>query len=235
MNNQSYLIYDDDKTACESLYKLLSEQTADTCIYIADNKKDAAELLKNNISVVFLDIELEHGQSGIGFARYIRKSYPKIKLIFITAHIKYCEDIFSANPSGFLVKPFTAEKISRTLSLLHSKDSGRDYIVMQNSKNSSVKIELDDISYIEAMSRKIIFYDGRGEIKYKFHNKISDLDDKLPDNFVRCHQSFLVNLDYAADIKRYSLTLSYGEVVPVSQGRFSSARNSFMRYLGESL
>ena len=69
MNNQSYLIYDDDITACESLYKLLSEQTEDICIYSADNKKEAAALLKNNISVVFLDIELENGQSGIGFAR----------------------------------------------------------------------------------------------------------------------------------------------------------------------
>ena len=231
----NYLIYDDDIAACNELHSLLSEQTKNICIYIADNKQEATELLKNNISVVFLDIELENRQNGIGFARYIRKSYPQIKLIFITAHIKYCEDIFSADPSGFLVKPFTPEKISRTLKLLRSSDSKRDFIVMQSSKNTSVKIKLNDISYIEAMSRKLIFYDSIGEIKYKFSNKMSDLDDMLPENFVRCHQSFFVNLDYAADIKRYSLTLTYGKVVPVSQIRFGKTRDSFIKYLGDAI
>ncbi len=115
MHGFHFMIYDDNKEDSRTLQSLLQEaaQGWDITIHTASTSIEAQKLLEKNISVVFLDIELETEKNGIAFASYLRQNYPHIKIVFITAHIRYSEEICPARPDGFLVKPFDPEKTRR--------------------------------------------------------------------------------------------------------------------------
>lgn len=85
-----------------------------------------------------------------------------------------------------------------------------------------------------------IFYIERNLRKTKFHcmmencecsEKLSSFEEKLGENFVRCHNSFLVNLAYVKSMKRNEIILSNGEGIPVSNSRSKATREALLRYL----
>lgn len=232
-----FLIYDDSRSACDELKALICEQMngKDFEIHIAVSRQEAENLMKKDISVLFLDIQLEDEENGIDFARSVNKSYPDTKIIFITAYIRYCEEIFAANPSGFLVKPFTAGKVARSLEILKSSQQKEDYLVISNSRNNVTKLLLSEIAYIESINRKLAYYMADGEKVHESTGKVSALDDELPDYFIRCHHSFYVNLHFVSRIQRYNFTLKNGTDVPISQNKFRMSREKFMCFLGEMI
>lgn len=86
-----------------------------------------------------------------------------------------------------------------------------------------------------------IFYLERNLRKTKFHcvmeerecaEKLSSFEEKLGDGFVRCHNSFLVNLAYVKSMKGNEIFLSNGEGVPVSNSRKKATREAVLRYFG---
>lgn len=232
-----FLIYDDNKASCEELrnfiFHEMKQENFD--IHIALNRQEAEHWMKQNISVLFLDIALENGENGINFARYVNATYPNTKIVFITAYIKYCEEIFVASPSGFLVKPFTAGKVARVLEILRDGLQKEDFLIINSSKNNITKLALNEIAYIESINRKLVFYRSDGEKIHEFLGKISSLESDLPDYFFRCHHSFYVNLHFVSKIQRYRFTLTIGIDVPISQNKFKPSKEKFMYYLGEML
>lgn len=237
MRTNNYLIYDDDRVSCQKLHTILKQVISgtDITVYTASDKDEAYEMLKKDISVIFLDIQLENNQNGIEFAKYVKNTYPEIKIIFVTAHIRYCEDIFNTSPSGFLLKPVTVSKMARTLSRLKISEPSEKFIVINNSKNNICKVDLSNIAYIESSGRKLNFQNISGKILNQCSIKISSIGNELPDYFIRCHHSFYVNLNYVKDIHRYYFTLTNDKIIPISQTKFKLAKENFLKFVGELL
>lgn len=236
MNFYNILIYDDDICDCEALKEILLALPLDTDVNVvtAMNIQDAKKLINAEISVVFLDIKLENDMNGINFAIYINKEFPQAKIIFITSHVKYSEEIFAANPSGFIIKPFTPEKVKLALDNLPRR-TGNCYLIVNTARNSIEKIELGEIAYIENNARRLIFYNLDNEQKYVLRMRFSEIENDMPWNFIRCHHSFYVNLDKVSSIQRYNFLLKNGVYIPISQQRFRYTKDSFIKFLGESI
>ncbi len=239
MHDYHFLIYDDNKDDCRTLQSLLQEEADGWGIRIhtANTIEEAQKLLEKNISVVFLDIELETSKSGIAFAGYIRQNHPHIRIVFITAHIRYSEDICPARPDGFIVKPFTPEKVGRVFDHLRMllTDHSADSILAKVSKHDEVRIFLHQVAYIETCDRKQLFYNANNQKLFSVCEKLSDLEKRLPAYFIRCHHSYCINLHYTSGIQRYHVLLSSGLVVPVSQQKYKFAKQSFVGFLGRDL
>ncbi|MRT92100.1 LytTR family DNA-binding domain-containing protein [Ancylomarina sp. 16SWW S1-10-2] len=69
--------------------------------------------------------------------------------------------------------------------------------IISNRKTSKIKYE--DIIYIESLSDYVNIHTSSEEIKTK--EKISNLEDRLPENFLRIHRSFIIN---KGRLKRFS-------------------------------
>ncbi len=236
MKKYNFLIYDDKQEDGDKLKQLLTEIDIKGTfnIYVAETVSEAKQFLSNDISAIFLDIELENNNNGIRFADYIARNYPNIKIIFITAHIWYCEEICPAKPAGFMVKPFNIEKVRRICNYICHllSESSEDYLIANVSKNNSIKIFLNQISYIETCGRKLLFYDKDGRKAFTVTEKLSDIETRLPEYFTRCHHSFCVNLNFVSDIQRYEVVFGSGSTIPVSQKRYKEARENFVAFLG---
>lgn len=63
------------------------------------------------------------------------------------------------------------------------------------------------------------------------YGQINKLESKMLNfNFVRCHQSFLVNLGHIEKINNYTIYLSDGSEIPVSRSRYSEVKQRYLQY-----
>ena len=232
------LIYDDDSNACFMLRELLLKESLmqNSEIYIATCLQEAELHIKKGIDILFQDIELTSNENGIKFAKDMKEANPDLYVVFITAHIKYCEEIFEASPVGFILKPFTEEKVKRVIQILQSSMKKNDYLSISNSKDNIIRIPLNEVAYIENQGRKIYVYGLQQAIIHTVSGvKLSDIAEQLPAYFIRCHHSFCVNLNMVKRIQRYHFTLTCGNSVPISQKQFVYARESFINFMGDKL
>ena len=239
MKRKMILIYDDDPEHGESLAKLLRDQLggSSTGIDVVCNKNDAIRLLDQNAYyIIFLDIMLDDDKNGIEIGRMIREKHKASSLVYITAYIKYCEEIFVNSPDAFLLKPFSEESVKRTLDIIRRKNRSADHICIGAGKNAIENIALDNIVYIESSSRRLRFFGPNMNPMYQFYNiKLTEILPKLPDYFVRCHQSIVVNMNAVKRIERYFFVMENGREIPISQGRFAETRMKYLEFLGDRI
>jgi DNA-binding LytR/AlgR family response regulator len=64
--------------------------------------------------------------------------------------------------------------------------------------------------------------------RYSFYSKLDEVEQN-PDlqNFLRCHQSYLINPDYILEISSNSILLTNHESLPVSRGAYKQIKEKF--------
>ena len=91
----------------------------------------------------------------------------------------------------YIAKPLMPERLEETIVRLFEDIQGlpKKYIKIDN-KNTIV--DENEINYIRRDGMKLIFHTSTRDYEvYSSFNKIQDL---IPDNFTRCHKSFMVNI-----------------------------------------
>ena len=101
----------------------------------------------------------------------------------------------------------------------------KGFIVVRSNRKS-MRIEFDNLLYIESMADyiKIHLADG-AELRSK--EKISHLEKELPDSFIRIHRSFIVNKEKITSFNREEVVLGKIEL-PLSRS-YRSAAVSILR------
>jgi hypothetical protein len=89
------------------------------------------------------------------------------------------------------------------------------------------------IEYIESDLRKIKFH--MGDETVEAYGKLSELAGQLPQYFVQCHKSFVVNMTFVGELDSDCLLLASGERIPVSQKRRRSTREALASFVGRTL
>ena len=157
-------------------------------------------LSSNDVDLIFLDIEMG-GFSGTQLLKTLQK---KPNVIMTTAYRNYAVDAFELNVTDYLLKPFSFERflkaVEKVYNLLNveqkhpiTNNSDNGYFFVKSS-HKMVKVNFEDILYIEGMSEYII-------IKTKTANIITlqsfkDIESTLPESgFIRIHKSYLVSLN----------------------------------------
>ena len=146
---------------------------------------------------IFLDIEFSGcKENGLDIAKKIRKINKNCYLIFVTSHFEYIVNAYKFKTFDYIFKSsIDIENISSTLKRLFDDiyDSDAKFLKI-NNKNTF--IDLKDILFIEKAGVKIIYHTYQTDyVSYNSFNKLT-----LPKNFIRCHKSFIVNIDNISNI-----------------------------------
>lgn len=88
-----------------------------------------------------------------------------------------------------------------------------------------------EIEYIESDRRKVRLYTTPGEV-IETYATLGQMVDMLPDDFVQCHKSYIVNMAHISELRTASVLLRSGVEVPVSQRQRKAIRDLFYRYVG---
>ena len=154
--------------------------------------------MNNEVNVLLLDIELKSKLTGIEIANIIRKKNKNIYLIFTTGHLEYGLIAYQCKTFDYLSKPITLERLESTILRLFEDITSKPKKFL-NLENKNTVINLDSVQYIQKDGMKLTFYTDNREYKiYSSFNKISEL---LPNNFIRCHKSYIINIDKITNIQ----------------------------------
>lgn len=96
-------------------------------------------------------------------------------------------------------------------------------------------LPFEHLRYVESRLHKLLFYvsDEKKDV-YTMYEKLDQIDDILQDaGFCRIHQSYLVNLQYIQEMKRYNVVLADGGCLAVSKARYNESMEKWICYKGE--
>ncbi len=106
------MVVDDEPLLMEGFVDIISEALPKAAVWGFRSAEKALEFArKQRISVVFLDIELAAGLSGIQLAEKLIQINPKTNIIFVTGHQEYSGTAWNLHASGYIMKPLTREKV----------------------------------------------------------------------------------------------------------------------------
>jgi DNA-binding LytR/AlgR family response regulator len=198
---------------------------------------DGIDLVKHHtygkplFDVIFLDIYM-NAMNGIKTARKIREYDPDCKIIFTTSSTEHALKSFEVTPFNYLVKPISKsvfdsafEKVLRTI----NKEKQKSLTVKLGSAFQTIYYK--DILFIESTAKKLTIHMSNNE-NLTFVSKLDDIEKQLNDiRFLRCHKSFLVNMDYVLGLEDYSFKLIDSTVIPVAQRNIASTKNLFYGFI----
>lgn len=152
-----------------------------------------------SVDLLFLDIYMP-GSDGIKTAQEIRVRRKDIKIIFLSSskdHYPQAYEVFAFN---YIVKPFDQERLyavlNRALDELR-KESG--YKIRIQYKGAAHSVDCRDILYIESRDKLLLFHLA-DENALQCYGKLDEILRELPEQpFIRCHQSFVVNLSHVTE------------------------------------
>lgn len=215
-------IIDDEPLAAELLESYAKKTPELHLVGVYGSAVEAIKELRNNpVDLLLLDIQMPE-LSGMEFAGILPK---KTKVIFTTAFDRYAIDGYKVNAVDYLLKPISYDSfvlsVNRVLERCRDVDRqdvmSADGFVYVKSEYKLVKINFDDILYIEGVKDyvKIYFRDRRKPVMSLMNMK--KLEDYLPKSqFMRVHRSFIVNMSVADMIDRGRIVAG-DTFIPVSE------------------
>ena len=94
-------------------------------------------------------------------------------------------------------------------------NSSRQQIIQVRSNRKFVNLVISEILFVESLSDYILIHLISGD-KIKVKEPISKFYDKLPNDFIRIHRSFVVNQKMISEYSREQVNIS-GMVLPISR------------------
>lgn len=187
-----------------------------------------------SFDVVFLDIYME-GMNGLKTAERLRKLNPVFSLIFITSSTDHALDCFSLGTDGYVVKPIKREDIDLAFSKCRDVFLKNGRFIKVMSDRMSLSVPLIKIQYIETYGRETLFHTTDREIRSTAPMLLDDLERTLGGSFLRCHRSYIVNLNYVEALQPDDFRMLDGSLVPLRQRGRAELRDAYADFLSDRL
>lgn len=203
------LIVGDDQVLVEKINELMNSSVQHYNLFSTSTARGAVEIIdKYLIDLIVLDADLPD-QSGVELAQQIRKipGCEFVWIIFLSVNqSKETEAYRKTHCYDYYIKPYdeTAlfSEIERLCRYKTSKvpKKEREFVTIKQ-RDRYIRILTKDILYVGVIGNNSTIYTYTDIYSLK---KISlrKLKFMLPDNFVQCHKSYIVNRDYIEAIQK---------------------------------
>ena len=164
--------------------------------------------------IVFLDIYMPNC-SGMKVARQIRAAHDDTAIVFATTSQDHGRDSFDVQASDYLLKPFRQEDVSQALDwcLEHIPESVRCLSVY--SEWEQRELPLSTIQYIDVYGHRSRIHTTQSVLVVRRGLDDLEISIQSPD-FLRCHRSFLLNMNYVDSLEGNAFCMSDGTLIPIS-------------------
>jgi DNA-binding LytR/AlgR family response regulator len=205
----------EDRTLLHNeMQKYLSEHNATVeIVEYSDGRPFLADQEEGfeRFDLIFMSVNME-AISGIDIAHKIRQAGINVPIVFITVSPEYAVESYDVNASGYLLKPLDVEKLHALLSrLMNTEDRPR---IALRCKGRKRYFFIDEILWIESFKHMLFLHLLDGST-VQTNQKLNSMEAELNDTrFLRCHQSYLINMDWVADAQDVFI-MKDGSRVPI--------------------
>lgn len=227
----NFVLCDDNIMVLSKLKEMLNsiflkyDFDADVKLATTSTKELIKFINSNRIDVLFMDIDLDTKENGIEIAKLIRKNNKSLYLIFVTAHFEYIISSFECKTFDFIQKPFTYGRLERTILRIFDDIDGFNSRFI-DINNSGQIINRDSIDFIEKDGMKAIY--KTIDESFESYCSFNQIEPTLPQNFVRCHKSFIVNINNIHHVDSKSNTIFFQDGLIANNCIGPKYKNKFM-------
>ena len=200
-----------------------------------------AFLEHNMVDAIFCDINMPD-LNGMDFVKSL--TTPPL-IVFTTAYAEYAVEGFKVAAVDYLLKPFGLQDFQRAAnrlqerltppsslhsslsSLLSPLSSKKANVVFLKSDYRIIKVAINDIRYIEAMSEYLKVHLRNEQKPITTLLSMKKIEERLPHNFMRIHRSYIVNLDDIREVNKNRVILDADTYLPIGD----IYRENFQQYL----
>jgi DNA-binding LytR/AlgR family response regulator len=222
--NLSVAIVEDEEIHANQLTYILkswaqnNEYTIKIDWFDDDNSFLQAFSQRGSFDAAFLDIYLQDG-NGMDIAQKIRKYDSFIPIVFITKTSEYIGRGYDVWAIQYLLKPVSYSDVAQCMDrIAQLKRQNEEQSYTFKSDGIVRVVSCRDIFYFESQKHYIEIHTTDGD--FRFRENINRLQKELPEQFIRCSRSAIINLyhlyQYDAKTKHKAIILSNGTKIPVS-------------------
>lgn len=241
------LLIDDEELARALVKKFLETETEFEIIGEAEDGFEGIKLINNlKPDLIFLDIQMPK-LTGLEMLELL--SDPPV-IVFSTAYDQYAIEAFEKNAVDYLLKPFSKERLLKTLGKVKEKiagnqDSAREIkaltthntlskesvlqrVVIKNGSKIEM-INFDELYYVESYGDYARLHSQKG--KFIKQKTMKDFEEVLGAGFLRIHRSYLVNTICIQKLElyeknTYQLLLKNGDRLAVSKSGYKLLKDT---------
>lgn len=200
-----------------------------------------SDLRQQPVDLLFLDIQMPE-LSGMEFAKLLPK---QTRVIFTTAFGQYAIEGYKVQALDYLLKPISYEEFLRASTKAFelfqaSADAAQaptapvsadERYIFVKSEYKLVKINFDDILFIEGVKDYVKIYLDNGQRSIMSLMNMKKLEEYLPrPEFLRTHRSYIVHTSKVTVIDRGRIVFG-DNYIPISD----SYKDEVQRYLDKHL
>ncbi len=228
------LIVEDEKPIARYIERMCRQIAGDKIgsIHIIHNLDYAGiYLAEKKIDLCLLDLNL-NGKDGYNLLKLAAAE--SFQTIVISANTDRAIEAFEYGVLDFIAKPFKEERLrdafKRYFDINEKQDVRLKYLSI-NKEKQHVVIPVEDAVYFKAAGIYVEMHllNKRVEILEKTMNRLEQI---LPQNFIRVHRSYLVNLNKVHSYGHcgggnYRINLQDGIEIPVSRLKYKELQEKF--------
>lgn len=178
---------------------------------------------ENPVDIILMNIKNDSSQD-MDAVRMIRSRNTKVIIIIITECRSFVYDAFELDVFRYIIKDSLKSKLASALNSAAEKITNKHRNFIFSAKGMMWKLSYNKIMYFESRKRIIHIHMETRDTK-KFYDKIKNIETILdPYQFIRCHQSYIVNVRYIKGFISNEIILSGGQKIPVSTSRKGSLK-----------
>ena len=194
-----------------------------------DSRKMMEYLEKENVDVLFLDIDMPYF-NGMDIAAYINEKKLRTILVFITSQDALVYQTFAYRPFGFIRKTHIDMELFELIGRIKEELNDRRQDLVITRGQELLRIGIQDIIYIESEGNylNICTKNDSTKIRETMTNIEKELDSK---GFIRCHKGYLINARYIGKLKSMEIDLQCDgcrKTVPVGRSYEKEVRKKIL-------
>lgn len=192
---------------------------------------------KNNryYDLYLLDIYMEDSMDGIELAKRLREWDKEAVICFISSSNAFYREAYDLYAVQYLLKPVQADSVRSLLDRVSRHlFQNRQQCLHFKWRGETGAIPYGNILFISSQGHTVFIYCKDGTVQ-ECKGKLSEIEIQVSGGvFVRCHQSFLVNI-YQADSLRGNEFMVSGHHIPISRRYYAEVKKRYQEILFEEV
>ena len=169
----------------------------------------------------FLDIEMPK----VGGLEILKTVSEDVAVVLISSHREFGPEAYEYEAVDYLIKPVKYSRffqaVQKVQEVLQERRQINSKTVEDDAPNemfvksgySLVRLDLNEVTHVEAAADYVAFHaNGKKQLVY---STMKSIQEKLPENFIRIHRSFIVNIKHIDAVEDNSVVINKAHL-PIS-------------------
>ena len=231
-------IYSPRPELLEQQYRALDELNETACLDLTLHRyANYRELTQGStnipLDVLLFDMDSDDAEEQI--MRFVQ-TQPNCRTVLLSDSEKYAVFGYAVQAAGYLIMPLDEENfLAILIRLIREKIQAQEQFLPIKLNGVWSQVSMNHITYLESEGHNLIFHmnDGR-QLKvsagFKHYQSLLDLNA----DYVRCHKSYIVNMQYVKEWELDHFQLTDGNVVNISRPYWQTIRSVYACHMTQS-